>query len=311
ERGVSAKRVRSALAATALAFVAYAAFERLTHHRFENPASVTGHLGSIVTAQGLILHRDYGLYSAYDLYGLAAIAAIASLLFARRASREAIAIAMILLAATAFTLVRGIVFGVIVGLAVLVMLRFRGDRGPREQRSSLLALAGCLAIAAALFWNISPATARGVAERYLPGIAAQSRASVQTAEYRQHAIAFGYQEANAHPLGTGFVSNGYSSQGAAEDGYLAHSAWATILVYTGWLGLAAFLIAAFLLVRRSFLLPDASRWLKPFFVAATALLFVEGFGSDSIVGQPWVLCEGALLIAIRFGLADLDERPAS
>ena len=82
ERGVSATLVGKALAATALAFVAYMAFERLTHQRFEDPNAATGHLGSVVTAHGITLHRDYGFYSAYDLYGLAALAAISYLLFA-------------------------------------------------------------------------------------------------------------------------------------------------------------------------------------------------------------------------------------
>ena len=75
-----------------------------------------------------------------------------------------------------------------------------------------------------------------------------------------------------------------------------------MFVYTGWAGVLAFLSSVFLLIRRSIRLPDVPGWLKPFFVAAFALLLVEGFGSDSIVGQPWVLGEAALVIGLRFGL---------
>jgi hypothetical protein len=307
ERDVSSARLLRALAGTGLVFVGYMAFERLTHQRFENPNSTSGHLGSVVTAQGVTLHRDYGFYSAYDLYGLAAVGAIAYLLFARRTRGAIVAIAVIFLAATVLTLVRGIVFGSIAGVALLMMLALRSDLRHRLQGPRLLALSGFVAVGIALFWTSSPATARGVAERFLPGIAAQSQAAVQTARYRQKALTFGYRQANARPVGTGFAFRGSASQRAADEGYLAHSAWATILVYTGWLGLAAFLSSVFLLVRRSFQLPDASGWLKPFFVAALALLLIEGFGSDSIVKQPWVLGEAALLIGLRFGLADLDD----
>jgi hypothetical protein len=307
EEGVSSTRVGKALAATALAFVGYMALERLTHNRFENPNATAGHLGSVVTAHGVTLHRDYGFYSAYDLYGLAALAAIAYLLFARRSTGSMVAVAGIFVAATALTLVRGIVFGLIIGVALLALLAFRMKRRDRRQGHRLLPLVGLLAIGTVLFWSISPSSAQGVAQRFLPAITAQSQSSAQTAQYRQQALAFGLHEANAHPFGNGLVSTGSSPQGLAEAGYLAHSAWATILFYTGWLGFMAFLASAILLVRRSARLPDAPGWLKPFFLATLALFVVEAFGSDSIVGQPWVLGEAALVISVRFGLADLDD----
>jgi hypothetical protein len=307
ERGVSSTQVGRALAVTALASVGYMAFERLTHQRFENPDSAAGHLGSVVTAQGITLHRDYGFYSAYDLYGLGALAAIAYLLFGRRSSGATVALAGLLIGATALSLVRGIVFGLIAGVVLLGVLVFRSAFGNLLPSSRVLPLAVLVAAAVAMFWAISPTSARGTAERFLPGIAPQAPAAVQTARYRQQALSFAYREANAHPLGSGFVSADPTAQRQPEAGFLAHSAWATMLVYTGWLGLLAFLAAVLLLVRRSAQVPDGPGWLKPFFAAAVALLLVEGFGSDSIVGQPWVLGEAALVIGIRFGLADLDD----
>jgi len=306
ERGVTSQRVGRALVGTALAFVAYLAFERLTHHRFENPDAATGHLGSVITARGVTLHRDYGFYSAYDLYGLAALAAISYLLFARRPAGRVVAAAGIFVAASALTLVRGIVFGLLVGLALLALFALWTRRRDRHGLR-LLPLGAVLAVGVVLFWSVSPSSARGMAERFLPGVAAQSQASIQTAEYRQQALAFGFHEANAHPFGSGLVSSLDSSQGLVEAGFLAHSAWATMLVYTGWVGLAAFLAVVLLLVRRSVVLPDGPGWLGPFFLAALALLLVAAFGSDGIVGQPWVLGEAALVIGIRFGLADLDD----
>jgi len=306
ERGVSATLVGKALAATALAFVAYTAFERLTHQRFEDPNAATGHLGSVVTAHGITLHRDYGFYSAYDLYGLAALAAISYLLFAGRPAGPILPVAGIFLGASALTLVRGVVFGMLVGVVLLTLLAFRTRRPDRRQTQRLLPLAGLLAVVVVLFSSISPSSARGMAERFLPGLTPQSQASVQTAQYRQQALSFGFHEANARPFGNGLASNVASAQGLAEAGFLAHSAWATMLDYTGWAGVLAFLSSVFLLIRRSTRLPDGPGWLKPFFVAAFALLLVEGFGSDSIVGQPWVLGEAALVIGLRFGLADLD-----
>jgi hypothetical protein len=307
EQGVSSTKVGRALASTALAFVGYMAFERVTHQRFENPNPTAGHLGSVVTAQGITLHRDYGFYSAYDLYGLAALAAIAYLLFARRSSGATVALAVILLSATALSLVRGIVFGLIGGVVLLGVLASRSTFRDRLPHSRLLPLAVLIAAAVATFWAISPTSARGTAERFLPGIASQSRSAVETAGYRQQALSFAYHEANAHPLGSGFVSIDPSAPGKPEAGFLAHSAWATILVYTGWLGLVTFLFLVLLLLRRSAALPDGPGWLKPFFAAAVVLLLIEGFGSDSIVGQPWVLGEAALVIGIRFGLADIDD----
>jgi hypothetical protein len=306
EEGVSAARVAKALAATALVFVAYMGFERLTHHRFENPNAAVGHLGSVVTAQGVTLHRDYGFYSAYDLYALAALAAIAYLLFARRTAAAVVVAAGVFVAASALTLVRGIIFGLIVGAALLAAQAFRehGPEGGFAQR--FVPLAGLLAVAITLFWSLSPASAEGMVERFLPGVTAQSQAAVDTARYRQQALSFGYQTANASPAGKGLVSTDSSPQGLLEAGYLAHSGWTTMLVYTGWLGVVAFVVAVLLLVRRSFRVPDGPGWLRPFFLAAVALLLVEAFGSASIVGQPWVLGEAALVIGLRFGLADLD-----
>src|SRR5262245_9106992 len=79
EPGVSSTRVAKALAVTVLAFVCYAALERITHQHFGDPS--TKHVGVVFTAQGLTLHRDYGLYAAIEIYGLAALAALAHLLF--------------------------------------------------------------------------------------------------------------------------------------------------------------------------------------------------------------------------------------
>lgn len=314
ENGVSSTRVVKALAATALAFVGYMAFERLTHHRFEtgdvglHVGDQTLHLGPVVTAQGITLHRDYGFVSAYDLYGLAALAATAHLMYARRSRGVIVAVAGIFVAASAMTLWRGIVFGLIVGMVLLVMLAWRPGLRNHFQGLRLIMLAVVLALAMVFFWATSPTTARGVTERFLPGVAAQSQSAVQTARFRQQALSFGYHQASTHPLGTGLVLiDSSSSQGVTEILYVVHSAWARMLVYTGWLGLVAFLWAVFVLIRRSSRLPDGPGWLKPFFLAAVALLVVEAFGSAAIVLPTWVLGEAALLIGLRFGLADLDD----
>jgi hypothetical protein len=306
ERDVVPTRVIVALTSVGLALVAYTGLERLTHHRFENPNSATGHLGAVVTAQGITLHRDYGFYTAYDLYGLAAVAAIAYLLFSQRARGAVVMVTVVFVSASALTLVRGIVFGLVAAAALLAFFALRSGRRSQFQAPRLVALAGLLVVGVALLASFSPGTAQGVMGRFLPGITPQSQKAAETAEYRQQALLFGYREANARPIGSGFVLNGSTSQADEVNGYLAHSAWATILVYTGWLGLLTFLVSAFFLIRRSFQLPDPLGWLKPFFVAAFALLLVEGFGSDSIVNQPWVLGEAALVVALRFGLADFD-----
>lgn len=310
EREVSLPKVTKALGITSLAFVAYMGFERATHHRFENPNSTTGHLGSVHTAQGLTLHRDYGFYSAYDLYALAALCAICLLVFARKTRGPTIAIAVAFTTACALTLVRGIIFGFLAGAGLLLYLVWRSRSSrlgwPGVSASRLIALAVVLAAVGVVFASVSPGAARGVAGRVLPGLAAQSQAATQTAQYRRQALSFGYSYANTHPYGSGLIT--FAPEGP-EDGYLAHSAWASVLVYTGWIGLAAFLVLVLMMLGRSFKLPDHSRWLKPFFAAAVLLLLVEGFGSDSIVNQPWVIGEASLLIGLRFGLGDLDDSP--
>jgi hypothetical protein len=293
------KAVRNLLL-VGLGFVAYMAFARLTNSPFETDETV-GRLGTVVTTGGE-LRRDYGFASAFILYPVLALAGAAYLLHSPRRTALAAVVASLGVLTTLITLIRGQIFGLFIGLAVIALLRSemtvkRASRTPAIVAASFALLIGGLGL-----WVVSPPTARGVAERSLPGLFQQSTPAEATADYRRDAIAAGFEVARREPAGVGLMPEEALTVASGVDlGYVAHSGITTMLVYAGWIGLAAALLALLGLLRASFKVARPVPWLHPFFVGALLMLVVySGVAASGLVGQGWVVGLAALIAAMRF-----------
>lgn len=298
ESSASLPRVIKAIAITGLGLIAYAAYARITHHRFGN--SVGSGIGIVPTTSG-DLRRDYGFFSAFQVYPLLTLGAFAYLFFSRRSRLSPTLVAGVGLAATLLTLVRGLIFGLVAGVIWLVVLsvkrRWHTNLGLR-----LLPLVVLLAACGALFFIFSPVAAHGVAERVLPGILVQAKVATGNTDYRVHALAIAGHIALNHPVGLGFLAPDDLARAGFLPIYLPDTQWGALLVYTGWPGVLALVWAGLALVRRSFQLPANAPWLHPLVAATGLLLLVQGFGWN-VLGQTWSLGMIALILALRLGLA--------
>ena len=302
ERGFDLGKAVRNLLVVALGLVAYMALARLTNTPFEdetNPA--IGHLGTVVTTTGA-LRRDYGLASAFILYPTLALAGAAYLLYAPRRIAQAAAVLGIGVLATLLTLIRGEIFGLFLGLAVIALLRTPAT-GARMSRASAVVMGSVVLLIAGLgLWIASPSTARGVAERSLPGLVRQSAAAEENAKYRENAVRAGLAAAGRHPTGVGLVpEEAVTAKSGVELGFIAHSGLAAMAVYAGWVGLIITALVLTSLLRASFSLPKPVPWLHPLFVGSLLMvIFYTVFGAAGLVGQGWVTALAALIAALRF-----------
>jgi hypothetical protein len=144
----------------------------------------------------------------------------------------------------------------------------------------------------------------------LPGIVKQSTAAEHNAKYRLQAFEVGYRHSLQRPLGEGFVSDQQLLQHSFDPAYLSHSTPAWLLVWTGWPGLIATVVALAALVRRSFKAPAAAPWLHPALLSILLMLVLYGLSASSFIGQPWVTGLTALALALRFALPAGQEAAA-
>ena len=166
---------------------------------------------------------------------------------------------------------------------------------------AILATSFALVIVGVGLWAVSPSTARGVVERSLPGLVKQSETADATAKYREDALKAGFAAARREPAGTGLIpEQALTATTGVDPGYLAHSGITTMLVYAGWIGLAAAALAVLGLLRASFRAPRPVPWLHPLFVGALLILVVYSFAASGLVGQEWVIGLAALIAALRF-----------
>jgi hypothetical protein len=299
EISVSVPRVLRALAITSLCFVGYAAYARITHQRFGTPSG--SGIGPVETSSAGVLRRDYGFFSAFQLYALLALGGLAYLVFSRRATLGAIIVTSAGLAATILTLVRGLIFGVVAGAIWLIVLSVK-TRWHVKLGSRLLPLVVLLALAGTLFAIFSPATARGVSQRFLPGVLAQTQSATDNTEHRIQILKAGEKIARDDPFGLGFVAPDAVEAAGYRPIDVADSQWASVLVYTGWPGVFLLVWAGFAVVRRSFQLPAAAPWLHPLVAAVGLFLLIQGFAWNIFFSQTWSIGMLALILALRFGL---------
>lgn len=312
-RVVREKRLRDAdlirtMAVVAVGFVAWMFLMRLTGQRFESPSQTSGRLGEVVISNGDVLHRDYGFASAFIVYPLLALGAIAYLVHAGRRTFLAAALIAAGVGATVVTLIRGEIFGFVLGTAVILVLGTTRWTKVAMSRTKIVALLVASSVALALlFVAFDPATGQGVVERALPGVFAQSNAATENASFRVHALDVGVSFARDHPAGLGFVTTDTLASNAIDPAYLVHSAPTLLLVYAGWPGLIATLLALIALARRSFKIPARIPWMHAFFVASLTLLTIYGFGASGLVGQSWIIGFAAFIISLRFAPAPTSE----
>ena len=306
ERGFDLGKAVRYLLVVAIGLVAYMLLARVTNTPFEdetNPA--IGHLGTVVTTTGA-LRRDYGLASAFIVYPALGLAGAAYLVHSSRRTTVAALVAGIGILATLLTLIRGEILGLSLALAVIVFLRAPASAIRTSRAAAVVVGSFVLLIGGLGLWLASPSTARGVAERSLPGFIRQSASADATAKYRENAVRAGLDAAGRHPVGVGFVpSEALTAKSGVDLGYLGHSGLTAMAVYAGWVGLITAALALLILLRDSFLLPRPVPWLHGFFVGALLMLvFYTVFGAAGLFGQGWVTALAALIAALRFHAAD-------
>jgi hypothetical protein len=299
ERAFDLNKALRNLVIVALGFVAYMAFARLTNTPFETETS-GGSLGTVITTGGE-LRRDYGFASAFILYPALALAGAAYMLYSPRRTALAADVAGLGILTTLITLIRGEIFGLFIGLAVIALLRTEVALKRAVRTRAIMAASFAFLIAGLGLWAVSPPTARGVIERSLPGFIQQSTTAEATAEYRRNAIDAGFEAARREPAGVGLIpADSLTAISSVESGLVAHSGITTMLVYAGWIGLVAAVLALLGLLRASFHLPRPIPWVHPFFVGALITLAIYSVAADGLVGQGWVTGLAALVAALRF-----------
>jgi hypothetical protein len=246
------------------------------------------------------LRRDYGFASAFILYPLIALAGAAYLLYNPRRTALAAAVAGIGTLTTLLTLIRSEIFGLFVGLAVIAVLRNHSALDRIFRTRAIVAALLVFAISAVGLWTVDARMARGIVERSLPGFVEQTEKAEATAEYRQDALDHGVAAAKQEPTGVGLLPEDALIEAGFDPGYLAHSGVTTILVYAGWIGLAAAVLALLGVLWASFRLPGPVAWLHPFFVGSLLMLVVVSFGSSALMAQGWVIGLAGLVTALRF-----------
>jgi hypothetical protein len=293
------------LVAVALGFVAYMAIARIANTPFEDETNPNiGHLGSVNTTTGA-LRRDFGLSSAFVLYPILALGAAAYLLHGSRRTAFAAAAVCIGAIATLLTLIRSEIFGLVIGLVTIVVMRTPAAARRVSRPAAVISAVVALSIGGLVLWVVSPPTAHGVAERSLPGIVRQANSATATAQYRQNTVWAGLHAANRHAAGVGFVPEQDQARKSGVDlGFVAHSGLTAMAVYAGWAGLIAAALALLSLLGESFVQPRPVAWLHPFFVGSLLMLvFYTVFGAAGLVGQGWITALAAMIAALRFNVS--------
>jgi hypothetical protein len=269
----------------------------LATRALDMPFETVNQLGKVVTSDGDYLRRDYGLWSAFIVYPIAACATYAYLSHGGRRERWVVALMVASLGATLLTLIRGEIYGLIAGYFVITLLGV-GRAWQRMRAVGVVAAAFGLLLLSV--WAISPSVAGAIVERSVPDLGRQSAFAQETAEHRFEALRIARKVARDHPTGIGFRSEAQLADRGIDPLYLGHSTGAWLLVYTGWPGLTAAILAFGSLAALSFRAPGRDTWLHPAFLGVMALLAVYSIGASGLLVQPWVIGLAALCVAVRF-----------
>jgi hypothetical protein len=304
ERTLDLPRLYRVLGGIGLGFIVVMLGAHVTGKTFATTASFSQNSNGykVVTADGTLLRRDYGFPSAFILYPALALSGLGCAVYATRKSYWAVVITIAGSMATFLTLIRGEIFGLMVGAVVLYAISPRGRRiwTPRRAQSLALVLAAT-AVGALVVGVSSPALATGLAERTLPGVLSQGDYAQKTADDRLQAVGAGYQEAARHPLGIGFrEASTLATETGVDPLFVTHSTPAWLLVFTGWPGLVIAIGLIVASIVASFSAQAREPWHHPAYVALACFFLVYSFSTFGLVGQPWVIGVASLLVAVRF-----------
>ena len=305
EREFDIDRFFGALAVVGVGLVAYMLMMRALNRPFEPPDQI-GKLGEVVASSGTIYRRDFGFWSAFIVYPAIAILAISRVVYERDRILTWITVAGICVIATLLTLIRGEIFGLVAGIAAVLVLSGRFQRGSRvvePRRSAVIAVAALLVAVGAVVTIADRGFATIVSERSVGAFgAAQSAEARSTREVRVRALEEGRQVAGDHVFGLGLRSLDDLQARGIHPEYLAHSGYTTMLVYVGWPGLIAGLLVIIGFLLDSARNPARRPWLHPMLGGVLVLLLVYAFGAAGPVGEEHVMSLGALFVAARFAL---------
>jgi hypothetical protein len=223
-------------------------------------------------------------------------------------------ISLIAIVATLSTLMRTKNYGLLAGLAVLVLLsrtswlrqRMHGQTLSRRL-SVVLATTAVLAVAATLLAIVNPGFAHVTGERSIPYLVQQSEGARDNAKFRSDAFDAGFRIANQNVNGIGILSPEQLMAHGLDPGYLVDSGFPRLLVFLGWPGLVAFALILLGLIRDSARQPSREPWLHPVLIGFVAVLVMDSMGSQSIFAHPYVIGTAALLLSLRFAAASETE----
>jgi hypothetical protein len=283
------------LGLVAVGFAVYMFSARALNHPFQDPG-----LALVPTGPDETVPRNFGFASAFTIYPVLALVAVAGMANDREHRFRWTLLASIGVVATLTTLIRGEIYGLVLGiLLVLVLSPRRGLAAGRSRTTVQLAAAAGAAVLAVL--AVDPKLGHAVIQRTVPFTHQATEASAN-ADYRFQAMGAGIRVARAHPAGLGVLDPQGLDEHRIDRGYLAHSGFATLLIFGGWVALGGSVLLLLAVVRRSFEAASPSRWLHPAFVGAITMLSVYSLGAAGLAGDSWVVPLGALVVALRFGL---------
>jgi hypothetical protein len=310
EKAADSSRVLHGIVAISIGLVAYMFFMRALHRPFEPEEWQGGSLGGVISNSGEIYHRDYGFYSAYIVYPMLAVIAVGKLLYDRTRQQMWLVVALIGIIATLSTLMRSKNYGLLAGIAVLVLLsrapslRRRAHGQTLSRRLSIvLTIAAVIAIAAATLAIVSPGFAHVLGERSVPYVVDQSQGARDNAKFRSDAFDAGVRIANENVNGLGVLSPEQLISHGILPGYFVDSGFPRLLVFLGWPGLVAAVFVLLGLIFDSARQRSREPWLHPVLVAFVVVLVADSMGNSSIFGHPYVIGTAALLVALRFAAA--------
>jgi uncharacterized membrane protein YwzB len=311
ERGVDFGRLLRVIVAIGLGLTLYMFLMRLLNRPFESTSPGIGHLGQVETSTGHVFHRDFGFWSAYIVYPIIALIALGKLVYTRNRALAWLVIASVSIIATLTTLIRSEIYGLIAGIAVVLLFstKARDTRigGSPSRRLAALVMVGSVMVGgAAALAAVSPAFARAIGERSIPHVGRESPTAQENAEYRLQALTTGTSVAGNHLLGLGILSAAQLDEHGIDTGFLAHSGPATLLIFLGWPGLIAAVLVLVGLAIDSARARVPGSWLHPVLLGVLIMLVGNSFGAAGIVGQEFVIGIAALFVALRFVAAEAE-----
>jgi hypothetical protein len=313
EEGIDLALVLRWCVGVVVCLIVYMLLMRGLNRPFESPDVTGGSLGGVPGSDGQVFRRDFGFASAFILYPVLALLAMSVLTYARRNVRLWFALLAFGVGATALTLIRSEIYGLMGGAAILLLvsrnqLSSRRFLNRANRARVLVSLTTALVFVSVLVTIANPGLAGVIGKRAIPDFGSQSAGAQANAEYRLEALQSGIRVANRNPLGLGFVSPDELRAAGADPNFLVHSAPGAVLSYLGWSGLlaGAFLVGA--LFVESARAHARAPWLHPFFVGTFTMLVLYGFGAVGLVGQDFVISVAALVLAARFATTATPDR---